>query len=109
MQLTTVNTLSDSTQGSGQRDKLREATRQLVGSVFYGTLLKNMRASSLRGEIGHGGRGEEVFGAQLDGVLAERAGMATRGGLADHLYKHLEHQQKLINQLRQAKEASAVR
>ena len=37
------------------------------------------------------------------------AGKATRGGLADQLYKHLEHQQKLINQLRQAKEASAVR
>lgn len=109
MQLTTVNTLPDSPQGSGQRDKLKEITRQLVGSVFYGTLLKNMRASSLRGEIGHGGRGEEVFGAQLDGLLAERAGSATRGGLADQLYKHLEHQQELINQLRQAKEASAVR
>ncbi len=75
--------------------QLDEATRTLVGSVFYGALLKTMRDSEMKGEIGHGGRGEEVFGAQLDAMLAERAGKATKGGLADVIYKSLEKQQGL--------------
>lgn len=83
---------------SAPRNKeLDEVTRMLVGSVFYGTLLKTMRASEMKGKYGHGGRGEEVFGAQLDAMLAERAGKGTRGGLAEALYKHLNRQQRQIS------------
>ncbi|MFQ5495573.1 MAG: hypothetical protein ACE5EX_09350 [Phycisphaerae bacterium] len=76
--------------------RLRTVAGQVVGSTFYGTLLKIMRDSSLKGPYGHGGRGEQVFGAQLDGLLAERMGTTTQGGLADGLFRHLERQQRLI-------------
>jgi len=80
--------------------RLREASGKVVGSVFYGTLLRTMRESPLKGQYGHGGRGEEVFAAQLDGVMAEKMGQATNGGLADVLFETLEHQQMLVSKLR---------
>ena len=80
--------------------RLREATGEVVGSVFYGTLLRTMRESELKGRYGHGGRGEEIFAAQLHGVMAEKMGQATNGGLADAIYKSLEHQQSLVSKLR---------
>lgn len=70
-------------------DKLRQLSGEIVGSVFYGKLLKTMRESPLKGKYGHGGRGEEVFSAQLHEMLAERAGAAHADGLADALYRHL--------------------
>jgi Rod binding domain-containing protein len=81
--------------------RLKEATGQIVGSVFYGTLLKSMRESELKGAYGHGGRGEEVFAAQLHGMWAERMGEASNGGLTDVLYRRLEHQQRLMSQGRE--------
>jgi len=73
--------------------RLREVTREVAGSVFYGELLKNMRGSSMKGEYGHGGRGEEVFAAQLHAELAQRMGQATRIGLGETLYQRLAGQQ----------------
>lgn len=64
---------------------LRKTVNEVIGSVFFGPLLRSLRAGSLKGEIGHGGRGEEVFQAQLDQVFAERAGAATRYELGDAL------------------------
>ncbi len=81
----------------GDLQRLKEATGQVVGSVFFGTLLKSMRDSELKGQYGHGGRGEEVFAAQLHGMWAERMGEASKGGLTDLLYRRLEHQQQLIS------------
>ena len=82
-----------------QRDlqRLRQSTKQIVGTVFYGTLLKTMRASSIKGQYGHGGRGEEVFQAQWDALIAERMGTASRDGLAKTLYRRLEQQQERIS------------
>jgi hypothetical protein len=77
-------------------DKLRQTTGQVVGSVFFGTLLKTMRESKLNGTIGHGGRGEEVFSAQLHGMLAERMGQSQRNGVSEALFRHLRKQQTLI-------------
>lgn len=76
--------------------RLRTATGQVVGSVFYGQLLASMRNSPLRGTIGHGGRGEEVFEAQLHGALAERIGRRT-SGLSEVLFEHLADQQKRLS------------
>lgn len=85
--------------------ELRATTGQIVGSLFYGTLLKVMRESEMKGEYGHGGRGEEVFSAQLHGILAERLGTASsQRGLADNLYERLEKQTQLITQARTARE-----
>jgi hypothetical protein len=82
-----------------QRDlkRLRHAAATVVGTVFFGTLLKTMRESRLRGPFGHGGRGEEIFSAQLHGLLAERAGTSFKGGLGDAVYRSLEAQQQRIS------------
>ena len=98
MQVPGVDTIEELGAGQGSRlQRLDEAAKQIVGSVFYGTMLKTMRESEMRGNFGHGGRGEEVFAAQLDGVIAERAGKASQGGLAEFLYQRLERQQRLID------------
>ena len=98
MSLTPIG-LPDGTPDAVRRDlsRLRETAAQVVGSVFYGTLLRTMRESDLKGPYGHGGRGEDVFAAQLDGILAERMGAATQGGLSEVLYHALERQQGLIS------------
>lgn len=77
--------------------QLRETTGQVVGSVFYGTMLRAMRESDFKGKYGHGGRGEEVFAAQLHGVLAEQAGTATAGSIGEAVFDRLSHQQELIS------------
>lgn len=73
--------------------QLRELSGEIVGSIFYGTLLRTMRESVLKGEYGHGGRGEDIFAAQLHGLFAERLGAAKQNPLAESLYRHLENQQ----------------
>ena len=101
MAMTEVGTVLDaSVARKSDLDRLHDAVGEVVGSVFYGTLLKTMRESTLKGPFGHGGRGEEIFAAQLHGIMAEGLGKATRGGLADVLYDTMEHQQRLISRLR---------
>jgi hypothetical protein len=78
-------------------ERLRKTVGQVFGSVFYGTLLKTMRESELKGPYGHGGYGEEVFSAQLHGLLAERAGTSMHNGLVDAVYEALAQQQELIS------------
>lgn len=73
-----------------------------MGSVFFGTLLKTMRESKIKGTFGHGGRGEEVFSAQLDGILAEKMGESKDGGIADAMFRHLQKQQSLMSGSRPA-------
>lgn len=68
-------------------EKLREMAGKVVGEAFFGTLLRTMRNSKLKGEIGHGGRGEEVFEAQLHGIYAERMGTARRQPLVEAIYR----------------------
>lgn len=78
-------------------ERLRETTGQVVGSVFFGTLLKTMRESELKGTFGHGGRGEEVFAAQLHNMYAEKMGQARENGVSEALFNHLRKQQSLIS------------
>ncbi len=80
--------------------RLRDLSGQIAGSIFYGTLLRTMRESVLKGEYGHGGRGEDIFAAQLHGLLAERLGAAKQNPLAESLYRHLENQQANITRSR---------
>jgi hypothetical protein len=71
------------------QELLRKRVDELVGITFYGTLLKTMRTSVLKGSYGHGGRGEDVFGGQLDILLAQRAGHARRFQLNDAICRRL--------------------
>jgi hypothetical protein len=90
-----LGTETDRAQGQSveeaqQREKLlRQRADEFVGITFYGTLMKLMRNSSLKGPYGHGGRGEEVFGGQLDMVLAQRMGEASRFDLGQAVYRQL--------------------
>lgn len=70
-----------------RQKELRQAADEVVGSVFFGEMFKAMRSSRLKGEFGHGGRGEEVFSAQLHEVLAKRMSHGGKFGLNDALYK----------------------
>ena len=83
------------------RSALRRVANEVVGQVFYGTLLRQLRSSSLKGKYGHGGRGEEVFQAQLDQFLAERAGGVGRIDLADALVKRFERRACLVEKHKQ--------
>ncbi len=89
--MTAIDTTSSvSASGSAatevQHARLRETIDEVIGSVFFGPLMRSMRSSTLKGSIGHGGRGEEVFRAQLDQVLVERAGRATQYELSEVLF-----------------------
>lgn len=67
--------------------KLRERVGDFVGNVFYGTLLKELQNSKLKGEYFHGGRGEEVFKGQLYAEYARRLGRAPGDPIANRIYE----------------------
>lgn len=50
---------------------VREAAALLTSELFFAPLLAEMRKLPFGKEIGHGGRGEEVFGEQLDTRIAD--------------------------------------
>lgn len=88
VQLSAARAATASTEYRGRM--LRQAVNEVVGSVFYGPMLKMARENPLKGEFGHGGRGEDIFGAQLDMELARRASHRADGGLAETLIKRFE-------------------
>lgn len=65
----------------------REAFDQFVGTIFYGQLLKSMRSTVGKPAYFHGGRAEEVFGQQLDGVLAEQMTRNNAASMTDAMYE----------------------
>jgi hypothetical protein len=68
---------------------LRQAADEMVGITFFGQMLKMARNARIKGEFGHGGRGEEVFGGQLDQELARLAGQGMKNSLSEAIYKRL--------------------
>lgn len=63
--------------------RLEQVAGEVVGQIFFAPLLAQMRSSGLKGEFGHGGRGEEVFGAQLDSLLASEIGKSKQSPIAE--------------------------
>lgn len=68
----------------------RQAAELMVSQLFYQPLLAEARQSPFQTEIGSGGRGEEVFGEQLDLLLADRMSAAAQGGLIEQLAERFE-------------------
>lgn len=68
---------------------LRQTVGEMVGVTFFGKMLEVARNSVLKSDLGHGGRGEEVFRAQFDLELARRAGQGMSGGLTETIYNRL--------------------
>lgn len=77
---------SKEAQGEANQAELRRNIGEFVGNVFYGTLLRQVQASTLKGKLLHGGRGEEVFRAQLHMELAKRMGQAPNDPIANKMY-----------------------
>ena len=73
-----------------RRQMLRQAVQEVVGSVFLAPMLKMARENPLKGKYMHGGRGEDIFGAQLDMELARRASHRVQGGLTEALIKRFD-------------------
>ena len=94
--MTQLGTTTTATATSAADEKLRDASARLVGNVFYGTLLRQMRDSSLNGKYGHGGRGEEAFQAQLDQHFAEEAGKAGQNSLTEAIFRQFRDQAQAV-------------
>lgn len=58
-----------------------DAATQLTSILFYEPLLGEMRKSTIGQKFGTGGRGEEVFGEQLDKQIAMKVAQHDQSGL----------------------------
>lgn len=68
----------------------RERVGELVGSIFYGQLLRQMNQSSLRSDLFHGGRGEEAFQGQLVQHLGERIGRSKNEPVSNAIHRSMQ-------------------
>ena len=66
---------------------LRQSAQEVVGTTFLGEMLKVARSKPFKSKMFHGGRGEEMFQAQLDTELTRRAGGAMKNSLSDAIFK----------------------
>jgi Rod binding domain-containing protein len=73
----------------------RRAASDLVSQLFFAPLLAEMRKSPFGTKFGGGGRGEEVFGEQLDLRIADTAAAADSSGLVKQLAAKLTHQARM--------------
>jgi Rod binding domain-containing protein len=67
--------------------ELRQQFTQFVGEVFFGQMIKAMRATTGKPAYFHGGRGEEVFQGQLDQKLAEHLTDASAARFAEPMFE----------------------
>ena len=63
------------------QERAKAAADQLVASALVMPILAEARSAANRGGLFHGGRGEEVFGQQLDTILADRIASSPGFGL----------------------------
>jgi hypothetical protein len=87
--LSSTRTTGDAAALQQRQESLRSAVDELVGITFAGQMLKMARNPGFKGEYGHGGRGEDMFSAQLHEELARRAGERMKNGLSDAIYDRL--------------------
>lgn len=83
----------------GKKDggDFRKQVGEFVGNIFYGTLIQQMQASSLKAKYFSGGRGEEVFQGQLGIELAQRLGRSANNPVADKLASAIEKRLGISN------------
>ena len=82
-----------------QSVELRRRAGEFVGNVFYGTLIRQMQQSKTKGPFLHGGRGEEVFQAQLGMELAKRMGRSPNDPVANKVYQAMQRGKKSDQEL----------
>ncbi len=77
----------------------KEAAQKLVASAFVLPLLQELRADPFRGQIGHGGMGEDLFGLQLDTIFADRIVAGSRFSLVEAVYERVTSRPGRMEQL----------
>ena len=68
-------------------ETLRTASQQLVATTFIQPMLARMREDPFKSDLFHGGQAEEVFGQQLDTLLAERIVSRADFSIVDAVYR----------------------
>lgn len=100
--------------------QLEQQAKNLVGTTFYATLLKQMHDSPFKSELFSGGRGGEAFNSMYDQHLA--TAMAQRSGdriarpiikryqknLADKAYEQQKQQKQPANETKSQQETAHV-
>ncbi len=69
---------------------VRDAAAQMVSELFFKPLLAEMRDFPFGAQFASGGRGEAVFGEQLDQCIADAVAAADRDGLVAQLTRRLQ-------------------
>ncbi len=70
----------------------RDAAEQLVASAFVLPMLQQMREDPFRVGLMDGGSGEDLFGQQLDTLLADRIVKGANLPLVDSIYQDIVNQ-----------------
>jgi hypothetical protein len=92
----TINRDPTAATGASSDQGLRKRLGEFVGNIFYGTLIKQMQESKLKGKYFHGGRGEEVFQGQLGMELAGRLGKAANNAVVNSLCASVSRQDQAL-------------
>ncbi len=67
----------------------RQAAAQAVSQLFFAPLLAELRSAPFGRKFAHGGRGEDIFGEQLDQRLADHVSRASGNNLTALLTRKL--------------------
>ncbi|MEO0515084.1 MAG: rod-binding protein [Planctomycetota bacterium] len=73
-----------------KNDEVREAADQLVASAFILPMLEQARNDPFKSDMFHGGKGEEVFGQQLDVIFADNITKSANFGISDALVRRFQ-------------------
>ena len=75
---------------TGSPDELRQRMQELVGGVFFGLLIKEMRKTLPGSKYFHGGQGERIFMAQFDQEIARRMSETLPSSLVDPMVEQVK-------------------
>ncbi|GAB4197510.1 MAG: hypothetical protein Kow00105_11570 [Phycisphaeraceae bacterium] len=75
--------------GADRSAELRKASEQLVATTLVQPMFAQMRQDPFRSDLFHGGRTEEIFGQQLDTILAERVVSRADFAIVDAVYRNI--------------------
>ena len=86
MNTITTNLKSAASQATPeQRKQIQKNIRELVGQVFFGTVLKQMRSQMNPDNPFNGGRMGQAFGNQLDQTLISKWSQSSNFAVADKI------------------------
>ncbi|MCE9590135.1 MAG: hypothetical protein K8S99_06390 [Planctomycetes bacterium] len=72
---------------AGRADEAHRAAQQLVSSTLVLPILQQARKDPFKSELFHGGKGEDLFGANMDQIFADRITSASNFPLVDAVYR----------------------